>query len=112
MGRKREHAPYTPRQGYIDERTHRFVSRPVVRLEAVPAEPVGLTSIQKAQAARALNAAIKRGEHQTEPAAIQRVYDIAHKLGILEEQRTFDPTYGATEAWIDTSDNTLHETVE
>lgn len=98
-------APYTPRQGYIDPITGRFVAGP--RAGAAPV----LTGIQKAQAARVANAAVKRGEHQTTPEDIQRVYDVALKLGILEEAQAYDPAAGTTEAWIDPSDNTLHETV-
>lgn len=108
MSRKHQPAAYTPRQGYVDPRTHRFVSRP---LGSTPDEP-SLTNIQKAQAARAANSAIRHGEHQTTPEGIQRVYDIALKLGILEEPYFYDPAVGTVEAWLDLSDNTLHETVE
>lgn len=107
--RNREHAPYAARQGHIDLATGRFVQR-----TGAHAEPDHQsTGIEKAQAARTANAAIKRGEHQTTPEGIQRVYDVALKLGILEEAQVYDPQAGpVAAAWIDPSDNTLHDTTE
>lgn len=105
MSRRRQPSTYIPRQGYIDPITRRFVSRSIA---TGPAKP--LTGIQKAQAARTLVAAIKRGEHQTTEAGILRVYDVALKLGILEREAP-PPSAGVVEAWIDLSDRTLHETV-